>query len=63
MKFLFASMNTLTNSKDCSKSCIQFLFPLSFVHIGRISLVYIQDHVKRLSEQLLELQAAIGKPE
>ncbi len=63
MKFLLASLNTLTNSKDCSKSCIKFLFRLSFVLIGRISPVYIQGHIKRLLEQLLELQGAIGKPE
>jgi hypothetical protein len=26
MKFLLASLKTLTNSKSCSESCIKFLF-------------------------------------
>jgi hypothetical protein len=30
MKFLLASLKTLTNSKDCSKSRFEFMFWLSF---------------------------------
>ncbi len=35
LTFLLASLKTLTNSKDCSESCIKFLFRLSFSLINR----------------------------
>jgi hypothetical protein len=69
-KFLDASLKTLTNSEDCSKSRIKFLLWLSFTFIGRFSQVFIHG---RLSEQFsgkqaaleqhLESQGAIGRPE
>jgi hypothetical protein len=72
MKFLFASLKTLTNSKSCSESRIKFMFRLSFTLIGKFLLVYstftdgfrnnFQNH-RRVSEQLLKAQAAIRKPE
>jgi hypothetical protein len=34
VKFLFASLKTLTNSKDCYVSRIKFMFRLSFTLIG-----------------------------
>jgi hypothetical protein len=40
MKFLLASLKTLTNSKSCSASRIKFLFRLSFALIGHFFLVY-----------------------
>jgi hypothetical protein len=45
IKFLIASLKTVTNSQDCSES---LFFPLSFSLIGQF-----QDH-RRLSGQLLE---------
>jgi hypothetical protein len=57
MKFLLASLKTLTNSKSCSESRIKFLFMLSFALIGQFSLVYIHF---RLSEQFSESQAGFG---
>jgi hypothetical protein len=60
MKFLLASLKSLTNCKSCSESRIKFLFRLSFAIIGHFFLVYIHS---QLSEQLLKAQAAIRKPE
>ncbi len=70
MEFLLASLKTLTNSKNWSESRIKFLFWPSFVFIGQLFSVYIhssfltnfQDH-RRVTEQLLETQVAIRKPE
>jgi hypothetical protein len=59
-------VKTHNNSKDRSVSRIKFLFRLSFALIGWFSPVYIyvrdnfQEH-RRLSEQLLESRAAVGK--
>ncbi len=50
-------MKTLTNSKNCSKSQINFLFRLSFALIGRFFPVYIHS---RLSEQFSRLQTGFG---
>jgi hypothetical protein len=68
IKFLHASLKTLTNSKTCSEISVLAFIAL----IGQFSPVYstfmasfrnnFQDQ-RRLSEQLLESQAAIGKPE
>jgi hypothetical protein len=57
VKFLLASLKTLTNSEKFSVSCIKFLVRLSFTLIGSISPVYIHC---RLSEQISEQQAAFG---
>jgi hypothetical protein len=57
MKFLLASLKTLTNSKNCSKSRIKFMFRLSFPLIGQYFLVYIHS---RLLEQFSESQAGFG---
>jgi hypothetical protein len=57
MKFLLASMKTLTNSKNCSKSRIKFLFQLSFALIGHLFPVYIHS---QLSEQFSGSQAGYG---
>jgi hypothetical protein len=57
MKFLLASLKTLTNSKSCSESRIKFLFRLSFALIGRFILVYIHS---RLSEQFSKSQVGFG---
>ncbi len=38
IKFLIASLKTLTNSKNCSESCIKFLQQLSFALIGHSQL-------------------------
>jgi hypothetical protein len=57
MKFLFASLKTLTNSKICSESRIKCKFSLclSFTLIGKFLLVhYIHS---RVSEQFAESQA------
>jgi hypothetical protein len=66
MKFLLASMKTLTNSKSCSESRIKFLFRLSFALIGRFfSCTFrnnFQDH-RWVTEQPLETHAAIRIPE
>ncbi len=66
IKFLSHPLKILTNSKDGSESRIKFLFRLSFSLTGWFFPVYFrnnfQDH-RRLSEQLLESQAANGKPE
>ncbi len=40
MKFLLASLKTLTNSKNCSESRIKYLFRLSFALIGQLFPVY-----------------------
>jgi hypothetical protein len=56
MKFLLASLKTLTNSSSCSESRIKFTFRLSFVLGGQFFLVYIHS---RLSEQFLS-QAGSG---
>ncbi len=66
----FASLKTLTNSKSCSKSRIKFLFRLSLLSlVDFLQCTFMagfrnnfQEH-RRISEQLLELQAALGKPE
>jgi hypothetical protein len=47
--FLLASLKMLTNSKNCSKSRIKFLFQLSFALIVSNN---FHDN-RRLSEQLL----------
>ncbi len=68
MKFFIASLKTLTNSKNCSVSRIKLLPRFSFALIGRFYTVMAgfrnnsQDH-SQVSEQLLETQAAIRKPE
>jgi hypothetical protein len=72
MKFLLASVKTLSNYKSCSVRRIKFLFRLSFALIGRFVPVYIHiqsrlseefyDH-RQVTEQLLETQAAFRKPE
>jgi hypothetical protein len=66
MKFLLASLKTLSNSKNCSESRIKYLFRLSFafpvyIHSRLLEQKIFQDH-RRASEQLLETQAAIRKP-
>ncbi len=48
MKFLLASLKTLTNSKRFSESRIKFLLRLSFALLGQFFLVYIHSW---LSEQ------------
>jgi hypothetical protein len=66
IKFLLAYLKTLTNSKNCSVRRIKFLFQLSFALIGGFSLLYNhgQPSVSQVAfEQLLESQAAFGKPE
>jgi hypothetical protein len=66
MKFLLASLKTLTNSKSCSERRIKFLFRLSFALIGYFFLVYIRNNFhnhRRVLKQLLKAQAAIRKPE
>jgi hypothetical protein len=70
MKFLIASLKTLTNSTNFSESRIKFLFRLSFALIVDFSQCTIlagfrnnfQDQ-GRVTEQPLETQAAIRKPE
>ncbi len=71
IKFPLCSLKTPTdnNSKDCSKSRNKFLFwlSLSLVDFPQCILTAgirnnFLDH-RRLSEQILDLQAAIGKPE
>jgi hypothetical protein len=60
-----------TNSEEYSESHIKLVFLLSFSLIGNFSTVYIhgrlsgRDHTHHrwLLEQILESQAAIGKPE
>jgi flagellar biogenesis protein FliO len=59
VKFLLASLKTLTNSEDCSVSRIKFLFRLFFTLIGCISPVYLHGW---LVEQFSESQAASRKP-
>jgi hypothetical protein len=70
-QFLLGSLTTtLTNSKDCSESRVKIsvsAFLLSLIHFLQCTVdswpisEQFQDH-RRLSEQLLESQAAIGKP-
>ncbi len=68
MKFFITSLKALTNSKNCSVSRIKLLLRFSFALIGRFFTVIagfrnnFQDH-RQGSEQLLETQAAIRKPE
>jgi hypothetical protein len=71
MEFLFASLKTLTDSENCSESRIKFLFPgfplPSLVNFFQCTFIAgfrnnFQDH-RRVTEQLLETQAAIRKPE
>jgi hypothetical protein len=58
MKFLLASLKTLTNSKNCSVSRIAFLFRLSFpLIISQFFPVYIHS---RLLEQFSGTQAGYG---
>ncbi len=54
MKFLLASLKTLTNSKSCSESRIKFLFTLPLLSLVNFFLMYIHS---RLSEQFSESQA------
>jgi hypothetical protein len=54
MTFLLATWKTLTDSENCSKSRIKFLFWLSFALIGQLFPVYIHS---RLSEQFSGSQA------
>jgi hypothetical protein len=72
MKLLLASLKTPTNSKYCSKSRIRLLFKLYFAFINRFSpfqstvMAGFRNRFQEyswLSEQLLESQAVIGKPE
>jgi hypothetical protein len=51
MKFLLASLKTLTNSKSCSENRIKFLLRLSFALIGQFFL-YIHS---RLLVQLVSV--------
>jgi hypothetical protein len=57
MKFLLASLKTLTNSKSCSASRIKFLFRFSFALICQFFLVYIHC---QLSKQFSESQVGFG---
>ncbi len=57
MKFLLASLKTLTSSKSCPESRIKVLFRLSFALIGPFFLMYIGN---RLSEQFSESQGDFG---
>jgi hypothetical protein len=52
MKFLLASLKTLTISKNYSESRIKFLFRLSFALIARIFSIH-----SRLSDQFSGSQA------
>ncbi len=72
MKFGLASMKTLNVLilKVVPKARIKFLFRLSCALIGRFILVYIHSRLSEqfpepqaVSEQLLQAQAAIRKPE
>ncbi len=58
-KFLLATLKTLTISKDCSESYIQFLFWQSFALIGKFSTVFIHDWLLLLG-QLLGSNVAVG---
>jgi hypothetical protein len=65
MKFLIASLKTFNSSK-----ILKFLFWLSFAHIGpffqRTFIAGFWDNLQDprwVSEQLLQTQAAIRKPE
>jgi hypothetical protein len=72
MKFLLASLKTVTYSKNFPESRIKFLVRLSFALIGLYFPVYctfiaglrniFQDH-RRFTKQLLDVQAAIRRPE
>jgi hypothetical protein len=57
IKFLFASLKILINSKICSKSRVKFLFWLSLLSLVYFLPVYIHG---RLSEQFSETQATFG---
>jgi hypothetical protein len=70
IKFLLASLKTLIDTKSCSESRVRFLFRFSFAlncpflqNTFMASLLNTFQDQRRLSEQLLETQAAIGKPE
>jgi hypothetical protein len=70
MKFLLASLKTLTNSTNCSESRIKLLLRLSFALICRFFqctfIACFRNNFQedgRVKEQLLETQAAIRKPE
>jgi hypothetical protein len=58
MKFILASLKTLTYSKNSAVSRIKFLFCLSFAFIGRFCPVNIHSG---LSEQYLGSQAGYGQ--
>ncbi len=60
LSLLLASLKTFINSKTCFESRTRILLRLSYALIGRFSQAYIHG---QLSEQLLESQAAIRKPE
>jgi hypothetical protein len=52
MKFLLASLKTLTNSKKCSESRIKFLFWPYFALTGQfIQCTFIAGYHRRVSEQ------------
>jgi len=57
MKFLLASLKTITYSENCSESWIKFLFWLFIALLCRFSPVYIHG---RLSGQFSGSQAAFG---
>jgi hypothetical protein len=57
MKFLLASLKTITNSKNCSESRIKFQVRLSFALTGPFFPVYIHS---RLSEQFSGSEAVYG---
>ncbi len=67
MKFMLASLKTLTNSKDCSESRNIFLLLLSFALIGEFSPEYSTFMPKTISRSQavsgnsLESQAGNGK--
>jgi hypothetical protein len=58
MKFILASLKTLTYSKNSAVSRIKFLFCLSFAYIGRFCPVNIHS---QLSEQYSGSQAGYRK--
>jgi hypothetical protein len=72
IKFMLASLKTLTNSKDCSESRINFCSGFGFPSLSIVDFLQctfmagirnnFEDH-KRLSEPFSKSQAAIGKPE
>ena len=70
MKFLLASLKTLTNSKNCSESCIKFLFRLSLLSLvdffqctfmADLGTIF-RDH-RWAFKKLFQTQGTIRKPE